>query len=193
MSTICHQIEEPPIKPASWTLQNFGGWPKSLKWSSQSRPMTDLVRKSRPKTSRQPSLFLSLQILEVAGSNLYCEPAPPAFSTEVPVRTCTANRLHRFTGSPTYAFRVTDMYSGPLVIVQTCATMEGPPVLVCQGACTGNRIQTGKQDCLLRRFETTLPNKMGHGTILGRPFQGFRAPIKILQVQDAGFIDNSSS
>ena len=64
--------------------------------------MTDLVRKSRPKTSRQPSLFLSLQILEVAGSNLYCEPAPPAFSAEVPVRTCTANRLHRFTGSPTY-------------------------------------------------------------------------------------------
>ena len=46
----------------------------------------------------EPVLFGS------AGSNLYCEPAPPAFSAEVPVRTCTANRLHRFTGSPTYGF-----------------------------------------------------------------------------------------
>ena len=35
---------------------------------------------------------------ERAGSNLYCEPAPPVFSAEVPVRTCTANRLHRFAG-----------------------------------------------------------------------------------------------
>ena len=31
-----------------------------MKWSSQSRPMTDLVRKSRSKTPDQPSLFLSL-------------------------------------------------------------------------------------------------------------------------------------
>ena len=40
----------------------FGGWPKSLKWSSQSRPMTDLVRKSRPQNPDQPSLVLSLHI-----------------------------------------------------------------------------------------------------------------------------------
>ena len=59
MSLICYQIEEPPINPISWTLQNFGGYPRS-KWSSHSLPMTDLVRTSRPKTPDQPSLFLSL-------------------------------------------------------------------------------------------------------------------------------------
>ena len=48
------------IKPASWTLSNFGGCPKCLKWSSRSRPMTDFVRKNRPQMSDQPSLFLSL-------------------------------------------------------------------------------------------------------------------------------------
>ena len=29
-------------------------------------------------------------------------------------------------------------------------------------------------------FGTTLSNKIGHGTTLGRPFQGFRPPTKIL-------------
>ena len=48
------------IKTGILTPVEFGGYPKSLKWSSQSRPMTDLVRKCRPKMSRQPSLFLSL-------------------------------------------------------------------------------------------------------------------------------------
>ena len=58
---ICYQLEESAKTTASWTLYNFGGYTKSLKWSSQSRPMTDLARKSRLKMSRQPSLFLSLQ------------------------------------------------------------------------------------------------------------------------------------
>ena len=42
---ICKKIEEPPMKLASWTLQNFDGYRKSLKWSSQSRPMTGFVGK----------------------------------------------------------------------------------------------------------------------------------------------------
>ena len=33
-----------------------------MKWSSQSRPITDLVRTSRPKTPDQPSLFLSMPV-----------------------------------------------------------------------------------------------------------------------------------
>ena len=60
---LCHSFEEPLSKPASQPLQNFGGYPECLKWSSQSRPMTDLVRKSRPKTPDQLSLFLSLHKL----------------------------------------------------------------------------------------------------------------------------------
>ena len=48
------------MKLASWTLWNFGGCPKCLKWSSQSRPMIAFVRNSRPQTPDQPSLFLSL-------------------------------------------------------------------------------------------------------------------------------------
>ena len=35
---------------ASLTLKNFGGWPKCLKWSSQRRPMTDVVRTNPPQT-----------------------------------------------------------------------------------------------------------------------------------------------
>ena len=44
------------------TLWIFGGYsyPKSLKWSSQSRSMTDLVRDNRQQMSRQPSLFLTV-------------------------------------------------------------------------------------------------------------------------------------
>ena len=34
---------------ASWTLYNFGGYPKCLKWSSQSRPVTKLIKKTRPE------------------------------------------------------------------------------------------------------------------------------------------------
>ena len=60
MELIYYQLEEPLIKPASWTLEHFGGYPKCLKWSLQSLPMTDLVRKSLPKTPDQPSLLLSL-------------------------------------------------------------------------------------------------------------------------------------
>ena len=51
------------MKPASWTLYVFGGCPKSLKWSSQTRPMTDLVRKDHPQNPDQPSLFLSLHYI----------------------------------------------------------------------------------------------------------------------------------
>ena len=54
---VCYQFEEPFIKPASCPLYNFGGYPKSLKWSSQSRPMTDLVRKIRPKTPDDHHFF----------------------------------------------------------------------------------------------------------------------------------------
>jgi len=52
MNLILYPIEEPLKKTASWTLHHFGGYPKCLKWSSQSRPMTDLVRTSRPKNAR---------------------------------------------------------------------------------------------------------------------------------------------
>ena len=31
---ICHQIEKPSMQLTSWNLQNFGGYPKSLQWSS---------------------------------------------------------------------------------------------------------------------------------------------------------------
>ena len=64
MRLVWHQLLELSIKIASWTLSNFGGCPKSLKWSSQGRPMTDFVRTDRPQTPDQPSLFLSLQILK---------------------------------------------------------------------------------------------------------------------------------
>ena len=56
----CYWLQEPLQTAASWPFYDFGGYPKSLKWSSQSRPMTDLVRQARPKRSRQSSLFLSL-------------------------------------------------------------------------------------------------------------------------------------
>ena len=51
------------IKTGIWPLYNFGRYPKFLKWSSQRRPMNDLVRKSRPKTSRQLSLSLCLHLV----------------------------------------------------------------------------------------------------------------------------------
>ena len=60
MTLICYQLDELSIKPASWNLFNFGGWPKCLKGLSQSRPMTDFVRKNHPRTLDQPSLILSL-------------------------------------------------------------------------------------------------------------------------------------
>ena len=55
-SMICHQ-NDPSLSSTRGTINktcildpiNFGGWPKCLKWSSQSRPMTDLVRKVVPK------------------------------------------------------------------------------------------------------------------------------------------------
>ena len=34
---------------ACWTLRDFGGYPKYLKCSSQSRPMTNLIKKTRPE------------------------------------------------------------------------------------------------------------------------------------------------
>ena len=39
------------------------------------------------------------------------------------------------------------------------------------------RLEQGR---LLLGFETTLSNKVGHGTTLGRPFQGLRVPTRIL-------------
>ena len=53
-------FEEWMVNLASWTPSNFGRYPKSPKWSSQSRPMTDFVRKSRPVKPHHASLFLSL-------------------------------------------------------------------------------------------------------------------------------------
>ena len=41
-------------------------------------------------------------------------------------------------------------------------------------------------------FLATLSNKIGHGTTLGRPFQAFRVPTKILRGQDAGSDSGSS-
>ena len=70
MIIICYQFEEPSIEPASWTLSNFGGCPKCLKWPSQSRPMTDSVRKSRPQTSNTRTSTKPYQYLwpEIHGS-----------------------------------------------------------------------------------------------------------------------------
>ena len=48
------------VNQASWTPGNFGRYPKCPKWSSQSCPMTDFVRKSRRVRPHHPSLFLSL-------------------------------------------------------------------------------------------------------------------------------------
>ena len=53
----CYQLEKALMKPASRTLWNFCGYPRALKWSSQSRPTTDFVRISHPQIPDQPSLF----------------------------------------------------------------------------------------------------------------------------------------
>ena len=65
---VCYQLEEPSIKPASWTLQNFGGYPECLKWSSQSRPVTDLVRTSRSKRQIHSHNFWVCKKLEMPQS-----------------------------------------------------------------------------------------------------------------------------
>ena len=54
MTLICYQLEKPSIEQASWTLQNFGGYPKALKWSSQSRPMTGSKKSSPNQAHDQP-------------------------------------------------------------------------------------------------------------------------------------------
>ena len=54
------------VNLASWTPSNFGRYPKSPKWSSQSRPMTDFVRKSRLVKPHHASLFLSLCFVNAA-------------------------------------------------------------------------------------------------------------------------------
>ena len=55
-----YPFEELVVNLASWTPSNFGKYPKSPKWSSQSRPMTDFVRKGRLVKPHHASLFLSL-------------------------------------------------------------------------------------------------------------------------------------
>ena len=45
INSICYKIEEPSMKPASWTLGNFGRYPKFRKWSSRSRPTTRIAGK----------------------------------------------------------------------------------------------------------------------------------------------------
>ena len=57
---IRYSLEEPLSKPASWPLYNFCGCPKSLKWSFQSRPMTDVFGNSRLETLKQPTFLTSL-------------------------------------------------------------------------------------------------------------------------------------
>ena len=75
MILVCYQLEEPSIKPASWNLYNFGGCPKWLKWSSQSRPMTEFVWKNHPQTPDQPSLFLSLEETQLQLILWFCNEA----------------------------------------------------------------------------------------------------------------------
>ena len=62
---IYYQIEEGSInEPKILSLMDFfGEYPECLTWSSQTRPKTDFVQQSGPKTPDQPPLFLSLMIL----------------------------------------------------------------------------------------------------------------------------------
>ena len=46
MNIFCYQLQEPPTKLASWTLGNFGGYPKCLKWSSQNARSTITISES---------------------------------------------------------------------------------------------------------------------------------------------------
>ena len=46
---------------ASWTLKNFGGCPKCLKWSSQSRPMTGFVASQGTERAPPHDLLASWQ------------------------------------------------------------------------------------------------------------------------------------
>ena len=67
------------------------------------------------------------------------------------------------------------------------------PVGMVDGILANPRNPVNHDLWLTGRFWATLSNKIGHGTNLGRPFQGFRVPTKFYRGQDAGFDGGSSS
>ena len=60
MDVKSYPLEESMLNLASWTSSNFGRYRKCPKWSSQSRRMTDFLRKGRIVKPHHASLFLSL-------------------------------------------------------------------------------------------------------------------------------------
>ena len=68
MDVKSYQFGELIVNLASWTPRNFGRYPKCPKWSYQSRPMTDFVRKSPCVRPHHPSLFLSLRKVFAIGT-----------------------------------------------------------------------------------------------------------------------------
>ena len=94
MELVCCQLEEPLTKPACWTLLEKRGCLKSLKRSSQSRPLTDFVRMSLFRMPEQPSLFLNLNNV------CSCEHAGMGCSFKVAVNYCTFNGAN---GTPNFA------------------------------------------------------------------------------------------